>query len=346
MPTVVGVTFRSAGQVHYFDPGGIELREGDAVIAPTPRGTELGYVMLEARELAAEDLEQPLHAVKRKATEADLRREDENRERERRVFEICAERIHEHGLPMKLIEARYTFDRSRIVFCFSAEGRVDFRRLVRDLAQELKARVELHQVGVRDEAKLIGGFGSCGRPLCCATFLSTLHPVAIKMAKEQNLALNPSKISGVCGRLMCCLSYEYECYRRAKAELPRVGSTIELPQGVGKVIEVNVIKGTVTAALEDGTRVEVDAECACQCRAAARPAEGQPRQGREPTSRTSAEAEPAEPAAPAERMPESARQVNTPERREGAQTEASAQSAGEKRPRRRSRRSRARKPKS
>jgi cell fate regulator YaaT (PSP1 superfamily) len=331
--------------VHYFDPGGIELREGDAVIAPTPRGTELGYVMLEARELAAEDLEQPLHAVKRKATEADLRREDENRERERRVFEICAERIHEHALPMKLIEARYTFDRSRIVFCFSAEGRVDFRRLVRDLAQELKARVELHQVGVRDEAKLIGGFGSCGRPLCCATFLSTLHPVAIKMAKEQNLALNPSKISGVCGRLMCCLSYEYECYRRAKAELPRVGSTIELPQGVGKVIEVNVIKGTVTAALEDGTRVEVDAECACQCPSAARPAEGQPRQGREPTSRTSAEAEPAEPAAPAERMPESARQVNTPGRREGAQTEASAQSAGEKRPRRRSRRSRARKPK-
>ncbi len=264
MPTVIGITFRSAGQVHYYDPAGIELHEGDAVIAPTPRGTELGQVMTEPREMPQEELEQPLHAIRRKATAEDLRRDEENRERERRAFEICAERIHKHELPMKLIGAHYTFDRSRIVFYFSAEGRVDFRRLVRDLAQELHARVELHQVGVRDEAKLIGGFGPCGRPLCCATFLSTLQPVAIKMAKEQNLALNPLKISGVCGRLMCCLSYEYECYRAAKAELPRVGTQVTLPQGAGKVAEVNVIKRTITVAFEDGTRAEVGASCCCQ----------------------------------------------------------------------------------
>jgi len=270
MPTVVGVTFRSAGQIHQFDPGGLELREGDAVIAPTQRGMELGEVTVEARELPEEDIEQPLRRIKRKATAEDLRREDENRERERSALDTCAEKIQKHGLLMKLIEARYTFDRSRIVFYFSADGRVDFRGLVRDLASGLKTRVELHQVGVRDEAKLFGGFGSCGRPLCCATFLSTLHPVAIKMAKEQNLALNPLKISGVCGRLMCCLNFEYECYRQAKAELPRVGAEINLPQGRGKVAEVNILKRSLTVALEDGTRVEVDAQCACQARAAER----------------------------------------------------------------------------
>jgi cell fate regulator YaaT (PSP1 superfamily) len=263
MPKVIAVTFRSAGQVHYYDPGGMELKEGDAVIAPTPHGIEIGQVMTEPRELEADHPDQPLRPVTRKASADDLRREQENRERERRAFDTCAERIQQHGLPMKLIEAHYTFDRSRVIFYFSAEGRVDFRCLVRDLARELRARVELHQVGVRDEAKLIGGFGPCGRPLCCATFLSRLQPVAIKMAKEQNLALNPLKISGVCGRLMCCLSYEYEGYRRAKAELPRVGSRITLPQGAGKVTEVNIIKGTLSVALEDGTRVEVAAhQCA------------------------------------------------------------------------------------
>lgn len=263
MPNVVGVTFRSAAQVYRFDPGELELQEGDVVIAPTQRGLELGQVVTEAREVSEQELSQPLRFIKRKATEEDLAREEENRERERRAFEVCADQIQRHGLPMKLIEARYTFDRTRIVCYFSAEGRVDFRQLVRDLASELRTRVELHQVGVRDEARLFGGFGPCGRPLCCATFLSNLHPVAIKMAKEQNLALNPLKISGVCGRLMCCLNFEYECYKQAKADLPRVGSEVTVAQGRGKVAEINVLKRTMTVALEDGTRVEVQAQCEC-----------------------------------------------------------------------------------
>lgn len=273
MPIVIGVTFRSAGQIYQFDPGGFELHEGDAVIAPTQRGLELGEVVAEPHEVPETEIAQPLRAIKRKATEDDFRRDEDNRGRERRACEICAEKIQRHGLPMKLIEARYTFDRSRIVFYFSSEGRVDFRKLVRDLAGELKTRVELHQVGVRDEARLFGGFGPCGRPLCCATFLSNLHPVAIKMAKEQNLALNPLKISGVCGRLMCCLSFEYESYRQAKADMPPVGSEVTIPQGRGKVAEINVIKRTLTVALEDGTRVDVEADaqgpCACPTRAMA-----------------------------------------------------------------------------
>jgi len=269
MPIAVGVTFRSAGQVQYFDPGGLELREGDVVVAPTQRGVELGQVVAEARDMAEAEIGHPLRAVTRKATEEDLAREEENRDRERRAFEVCNRQIARHGLPMKLIEARYTLDRARIVFYFGAEGRVDFRRLVRDLASELKTRVELHQVGVRDEARLFGGFGPCGRPLCCATFLSNLHPVAIKMAKEQNLALNPLKISGVCGRLMCCLNFEYECYKRARAEMPRVGSEITIPQGHGRVAEINVIKNTLTVVLDDETRVEVEAGCVCGARAAA-----------------------------------------------------------------------------
>jgi cell fate regulator YaaT (PSP1 superfamily) len=268
MPIAVGVTFRTAGQMHYFDPGDLELHEGDPVIASTPRGLELGQVAMEAREVTERDIGQPLRPIKRKATDDDLRREEDNRDRERRAFEACARLIEKHGLPMKLIEAHYTFDRSRAVFYFGSESRVDFRKLVRDLASELKTRVELHQVGVRDEARLFGGFGSCGRPLCCATFMSSLHPVAIKMAKEQNLALNPLKISGVCGRLMCCLNFEYEHYKKAKAEMPRMGSEITLPQGRGKVVDLNVIKGTVTVALEDDTRVEVQTECACPARKA------------------------------------------------------------------------------
>jgi cell fate regulator YaaT (PSP1 superfamily) len=272
MPIAVGVTFRSAGQVQYFDPGGLELREGDVVVAPTQRGVELGQVVTEPRNVPAAEIDRPLRAIKRKATEEDLAREEENRERERRAFETCNRAIGRHGLPMKLIEARYTLDRARIVFYFSAEGRVDFRRLVRDLASELKTRVELHQVGVRDEARLFGGFGPCGRPLCCATFLSNLHPVAIKMAKEQNLALNPLKISGVCGRLMCCLNFEYECYKRARAEMPRVGSEITVPQGHGRVAEINVVKNTLTVTLDDDTRVEVEAGCACRAGAVAQAA--------------------------------------------------------------------------
>jgi cell fate regulator YaaT (PSP1 superfamily) len=269
--------------MQHFDAGELELREGDPVIAPTQRGLELGQVAAEPREVAEPGPGAGLRLIKRKATEADLAREEENRERERRACAICAEKIQNHGLPMKLIEARYTFDRARVVFYFAAEGRVDFRRLVRDLAGELKARVELHQVGVRDEAKLFGGFGPCGRPLCCATFLSNLQPVAIKMAKEQNLALNPLKISGVCGRLMCCLSFEYESYKRAKTEMPRVGGEVTIPQGRGRVAEINVIKRTMTVVMEDDTRIEVQAQCACRT-AGADAAAPAPEQAPTPTS--------------------------------------------------------------
>jgi len=321
MPKVVAVTFRSAGQVHHFDPGDLELHEGDPVIAPTQRGLELGEVVTEAREVAEPSPGAGLRPINRKATEDDLARDQENRERERHAFAICAEKIQKHGLPMKLIEARYTFDRARVVFCFAAEGRVDFRRLVRDLAGELRARVELHQVGVRDEAKLFGGFGPCGRPLCCATFLANLQPVAIKMAKEQNLALNPLKISGVCGRLMCCLSFEYECYKRAKAEMPRVGSEVTIPQGRGRVADINVIKRTMTVVMEDDTRIEVEAQCACHAGAALRQAQGDPERSREAAA-----------AAPA------------PEQAPGPASAPQRKEEGETRPRRRRSRRRPRKP--
>jgi cell fate regulator YaaT (PSP1 superfamily) len=318
MPIAVGVTFRTAGQMHYFDPGNLELHEGDPVIASTQRGLELGQVAIEAREVTEHDIGQPLRPIKRKATDDDLRREEENRERERRAFDTCASMIEKHGLPMKLIEAHYTFDRSRVVFYFGSESRVDFRKLVRDLAGELKTRVELHQVGVRDEARLFGGFGSCGRPLCCATFMSSLHPVAIKMAKEQNLALNPLKISGVCGRLMCCLNFEYEHYKKAKAGMPRMGSEITVPQGRGKIVDLNVIKGTVTVALEDDTRVEVQTECACPARKAV----------------AALAVEPAQEPPPAAPQP----QADAP------RPQASEQPSQDKRPRRRRPRRRSRKP--
>lgn len=252
MPLVVGVSFKKVGKIYFFDPGGLDLREGDFVIAETARGIEFGEVMVEPHEVPEDEIVPPLKKIVRKATGQDMEREDSNRTKEKEAYSTCQEKIHAHNLPMKLIDAEYCFDGSQVTFYFSAESRVDFRELVRELASSLRTKVQLHQVGVRDEAKLFGGMGPCGRPLCCASFLSGFEPVSMKMAKEQSLFLNPLKFSGTCGKLMCCLKFEYPVYKEAKARLPSLGSTIETPKGPGRVTEVNVIKETLTVDLGEG----------------------------------------------------------------------------------------------
>ncbi len=259
MPLVVGVTFRKVGKVYYFDPGELELKEGDFVIAETARGIEFGEVVLEPREVPEEDLVAPLKKIIRKATEEDLEREASNREKEQQAFEICEQKIAAHNLPMKLLEAEYAFDGSQVTFSFSADGRVDFRELVKDVASTLKTKVQLHQIGVRDEAKLIGGYGTCGRPLCCATFLSSFEPISMKMAKDQSLFLNPAKFSGCCGKLMCCLRYEHEFYKYAQKRFPAVGAILQLENGRGKVIDVNMINGMLTIETEEEVVIHVHA---------------------------------------------------------------------------------------
>jgi len=252
MPLVVGVSFKKVGKVYYFDPAGLELQEGDLVVAETARGVEFGEVLMEPKEVPEEDIVPPLKKVVRKATPGDVQKEETNREKEKKAFSTCQQKIQTHNLPMKLIEAEYCFDGSQVTFYFSAEGRVDFRELVRDLASALKTRVQLHQVGVRDEARLFGGMGPCGRSLCCCSFLGGFEPVSMKMAKEQSLFLNPLKFSGICGKLMCCLKFEYPIYKEVKSRMPPVGSIVETPKGNGKVIEINVIKETISVELEDG----------------------------------------------------------------------------------------------
>ncbi|NLY52977.1 MAG: stage 0 sporulation family protein [Firmicutes bacterium] len=218
MVKVVGVRFKHAGKIYYFDPGDIELTAGDPVIVETVRGMEYGQVVVAPKEVDESDVVQPLKQVLRRATEADMEILAENAEKERSAFQIGLEKIEKHGLPMKLVDVEYTFDNSKVIFYFTADGRVDFRELVKDLASVFRTRIELRQIGVRDQAKMLGGLGPCGRPLCCATFLGDFEPVSIKMAKEQNLSLNPSKISGICGRLMCCLKFEAEVYKTEKED--------------------------------------------------------------------------------------------------------------------------------
>ncbi len=241
MTLVVGVTFRRVGKVYYFDPGDLQLQEGDFVIAETARGVEFGEVVIEPRRIPDEELIAPLKKVVRVAGGDDLDREAANREREKRAFETCERKIAEHNLPMKLLDAEFTFDGSQVTFSFSADGRIDFRELVKDVAMAVKTKVQLHQIGVRDEAKLVGGYGGCGRPLCCATFLSNFEPVSMKMAKDQSLFLNPAKFSGACGKLMCCLRYEHEFYKQAQKCLPAVGAVVEMEKGRARVIDVNMI---------------------------------------------------------------------------------------------------------
>lgn len=243
MIKVIGVRFRAAGKIYYFDPVGMEIKTGDNVIVETARGIEFGYVVLGSREVEEDKVIQPLKPVIRMATEEDRRIEARNKEKEKEAFSICLEKIRKRGLEMKLIDAEYTFDNNKVLFYFTADGRIDFRELVKDLAAVFKTRIELRQVGVRDETKILGGIGICGRPLCCHSYLSEFIPVSIKMAKEQNLSLNPSKISGVCGRLMCCLKNEEETYQVLNSKLPNVGDFVTTDDGLkGEVHSVNVLR--------------------------------------------------------------------------------------------------------
>lgn len=257
MTTVIGVRFRHAGKIYYFDPVGIDIQKDDSVIVETARGVEFGSVVLGPRELEDDKIIQPLKPVIRKANEADFITEANNRNKEKEAFDICLQKIKKHGLEMKLIECEYTFDNNKVLFYFTADGRIDFRELVKDLAAVFKTRIELRQIGVRDEAKALGGIGICGRPLCCNTYLPDFAPVSIKMAKEQNISLNPTKISGNCGRLMCCLNNEEVAYEELNAKLPGIGDHVTTSDGQhGDVSSVNVLKQIVRVVitLENGDK--------------------------------------------------------------------------------------------
>jgi len=246
MVNVIGVRFRKAGKIYYFDPAGYDISVGDNVIVETARGIEYGHVVLAPRLVEEEKIVQPLKPVIRVATEEDDAVERLNKEKEKEAFKICLEKIKKHGLEMKLIDCEYTFDNNKVLFYFTADGRIDFRELVKDLASVFKTRIELRQIGVRDETKIVGGIGICGRQLCCHTYLSEFAPVSIKMAKEQNLSLNPTKISGVCGRLMCCLKNEEEAYEEINSKLPAVGDTVTTKDHLkGEVLSVSVLKELV-----------------------------------------------------------------------------------------------------
>ncbi len=251
MIKVIGVRFRAAGKIYFFDPGKLKIKKGDNVIVETARGVEFGTVVGEPKEVEDDKVIQPLKPVLRVATERDKRQEEENKEKEKKAFEICLEKIRKHELDMKLIDAEYTFDNNKVLFYFTADGRIDFRELVKDLAGVFKTRIELRQIGVRDETKIRGGIGVCGRPLCCHTHLPEFIPVSIKMAKEQNLSLNPTKISGVCGRLMCCLKHEEETYEELNKKLPNVGDFVNTNDGKrGEVQSVNVLRQLVKILVE------------------------------------------------------------------------------------------------
>lgn len=246
MTRVIGVRFRTAGKIYFFAPGKFNIKQGDSVIVETARGVEFGRVVSGPKEVKDEEVVQPLKPVIRIATEQDSRVEEKNREKEKEAFKICLEKIRKHGLDMKLIDAEYTFDNNKVLFYFTADGRIDFRELVKDLAAVFRTRIELRQIGVRDETKIRGGIGICGRTLCCNTYLSEFAAVSIKMAKEQNLSLNPTKISGVCGRLMCCLTNEEETYEELNSHLPSVGDTVTTSEGLtGSVHSLSVLRKLV-----------------------------------------------------------------------------------------------------
>ena len=251
MIKVIGVRYRQAGKIYNFSPADFQVKVGDHVIVETARGIEYGSVVQEIREVADDKVIMPLKSVIRIATEEDDKKAIENKDKEKDAFEICLKKIQEHGLTMKLIDVEYTFDNNKVIFYFTADGRVDFRELVKDLAAIFKTRIELRQIGVRDEAKMLGGLGPCGRPMCCSTFLGDFASVSIKMAKEQNLSLNPTKISGICGRLMCCLKNEQEAYEELNSNLPDIGEKVKTFDGFkGEVVSVNVLRQKVKIVVE------------------------------------------------------------------------------------------------
>lgn len=261
MAEVIGVRFKEVGKIYYFDPAGVTVRPGELVIVETSRGIECGTVVIENREVDDADVVKPLKKLLRTATPADLKKIEENHCKEKKAFKICLEKIAANKLDMKLVDVEYTFDNNKILFYFTADGRVDFRELVKDLASVFRTRIELRQIGVRDEAKMLGGLGICGRPFCCSTFLGEFQPVSIKMAKEQGLSLNPTKISGTCGRLMCCLKFEQEAYEELLKSTPKVGAQVMTADGRGRVAENNLLTGMLKVHLDnspDGAFVSVD----------------------------------------------------------------------------------------
>lgn len=257
MVTVVGVRFKKAGKIYYFSPRDIEVKQDDNVIVETARGIEFGECVIAPKQIDESEIISPLKNVIRIATKEDIKKHTDNKEKQIEAFDICLEKIQQHNLKMKLIDVEYTFDNNKVIFYFTADGRVDFRELVKDLASIFRTRIELRQIGVRDEAKMIGGLGPCGRTLCCSTFLGDFAPVSIKMAKEQNLSLNPTKISGICGRLMCCLNYEQETYEKIRRRLPKVASVVNTPYGDGEVVSNSVVKESVKVKIktDDGDEV-------------------------------------------------------------------------------------------
>ncbi len=257
MNEAVQIKLRESGKITYFSASGMRFKAGEYVIIEADRGLDYGQVLSDPEAILESDLEEPLRKIIRKANPWDMHQIDKNKNKIKEVMDSCSKKIKERRLAMKLIDAEYSFDRSKIVFYFTAEGRVDFRDLVKDLASAFKTRIELKQIGVRDEAKMLGGLGPCGRALCCATHLKDFEPVTIKMAKEQNLPLNPTKISGLCGRLMCCLGYEYSTYKDLMKGMPREGEIIKTPKGNGKVISINALRRVATVELEDGSQMEM-----------------------------------------------------------------------------------------
>ncbi|MCM3570824.1 stage 0 sporulation family protein [Neobacillus mesonae] len=255
MYDVVGVRFKKAGKIYYFDPGDLPIQKDDFVIVETVRGVEYGKAVIPRKQVEEHDVVLPLKKVVRIADQKDRMIVDENKQAAEEAYVLCNEKVNEHQLDMKLVDVEYTFDRNKIIFYFTADGRVDFRELVKDLAAIFRTRIELRQIGVRDEAKMLGGIGPCGRMLCCSTFLGDFDPVSIKMAKDQNLSLNPTKISGLCGRLMCCLKYENDEYESAKEALPDLGEVIETPNGPGKVVGLNILERVLQVELTEQERV-------------------------------------------------------------------------------------------
>ncbi|MDL4839084.1 PSP1 domain-containing protein [Aquibacillus rhizosphaerae] len=255
MVEVIGVRFKKAGKIYYFDPGQMKIVKDDYVIVETVRGIEFGKVVISNKKVDEEDVVLPLKKVIRLANEKDKLSVAENQENSQEAYRVCQEKIQQHNLDMNLVDVEYTFDRNKVIFYFTSDGRVDFRDLVKDLASIFKTRIELRQIGVRDEAKLLGGIGPCGRMLCCSTFLGDFEPVSIKMAKDQNLSLNPAKISGLCGRLMCCLKYENDDYETAKKQLPDLGEHVKTPYGKGKVVGLNILERIIQIEIPDKEKV-------------------------------------------------------------------------------------------
>ena len=252
MIKVVGIRFKKAGKIYYFSPGELNINKGDYLVVETARGIEFGECVIGIKEINENDIVAPLKSVLRIATNEDIEKHFKNKDKEKDAFDICLKKIQEHGLTMKLIDVEYTFDNNKVIFYFTADGRVDFRDLVKDLATIFKTRIELRQIGVRDEAKMLGGLGPCGRPMCCSSFLGDFASVSIKMAKEQNLSLNPTKISGICGRLMCCLNYEQSTYEDIRKRMPKVGSIVKTSEGTGEVFSNNIVKESIKVKLKKG----------------------------------------------------------------------------------------------